>query len=71
MRSIVTDGVAWYVRLSVCHDREPCKNCRTDRDAVWVVDSGGPKEQSIDVLDEGPDPPMNGELGEGEGGGPL
>jgi len=23
---IVTDGVAWSVGLSVCHDREPCKN---------------------------------------------
>jgi len=28
------------VRLSVCHDREPCRNRSTDRDAVWVVDSG-------------------------------
>jgi len=26
MRLIATDGVAWSVRLSVCHDREPCKN---------------------------------------------
>ena len=26
MRSIVTDGVAWSVRLSVCHDREPREN---------------------------------------------
>ena len=21
--------------LSVCHSREPCKNCWTDRDTVW------------------------------------
>jgi len=43
MSPIVTDGVAWSVCRSVCHDREPCKNGRTDQDAVWVVDSGGPK----------------------------
>jgi len=30
------------VGLSVCHDCEPCKNGWSDRDAVWVVDSGGP-----------------------------
>jgi len=29
---------------SVCHTSEPCKNGCTDRDAVWVEDSGGPKE---------------------------
>ena len=47
MPPIVTDGVAWSVGLSVClsvcHDREPCKNRRTDRDTVWVENSGGPK----------------------------
>jgi len=26
----------------VCHDRKPCKNGWTDRNAVWNVDSGGP-----------------------------
>jgi len=31
------------VSLSVCNDREPCKDGWTDRDAVCVVDSGGPK----------------------------
>jgi len=36
---IVTDRVAWYVCLSC----EPS----TDQDAVWDVDSGGPKEPSI------------------------
>jgi len=35
------------VCLSVCHDHEPCKNCWTDRDAVWCMDSGGPKEPYI------------------------
>jgi len=47
MRPIATDRVAWSVGLSVCHDREPCKNRYTDRDAVWGVDSGGPKEAYI------------------------
>jgi len=32
---------------SVCHTGEPCKNGRTDRGAVWVEDSGGPKEPRI------------------------
>jgi len=27
--------------------RELCKNGLTDRDAVWVVDSGGPKEACV------------------------
>ena len=31
----------------VCHDREPCQNGRTDRDALSVVDSGGPKKPRI------------------------
>jgi len=49
MRSIVTDRVAsWSVGRSVCwsacHTSEPCKNGWTDRDAVWVEDSGGPRE---------------------------
>ena len=35
------------VDLSVCHDREPCKNGWTDWDAVWVVDSGGSKEACV------------------------
>jgi len=29
---------------SVCHVSEPCKNSWTDRDAIWVVYSGGPKK---------------------------
>ena len=48
MRPIDADRVAWSVRRSVyglvCHDRELCKNGRTNRDAVWDMDSGGPKE---------------------------
>jgi len=58
MRPIVTDGVAWSVCLSVgwsfCHNLEPCKNGWTDRDAIWGVDSGWPREPRIRW---GPDPP--------------
>ena len=32
------------VGLSVCHSSEPCENNSTDRDAVWVEDSGWPKK---------------------------
>jgi len=35
------------VCLSICHSSETCKNGWTDRDAVWVVDSGGPKKPCI------------------------
>jgi len=62
MWPIVTDGVAslaWYVCLSVgpsvmimswCRGLAHliiCKDGWTDRDAVWNVDSGGPKEPRI------------------------
>ena len=33
--------------LSVEHNREPYKNGRTDRDVVWVVDSGRTKETLV------------------------
>ena len=46
MQSIAT-GVQQFVGVSVGPDREPCKNGRTDRDAVWDVDSGVPKEPCI------------------------
>jgi len=39
--------VCLSVCLSVCHTSEPCKDGCTDRDAVWVQDSGGPKEPYI------------------------
>jgi len=35
------------VRRLVCHDREPCKNGWNDRDGVWHVDSGVPKEACV------------------------
>jgi len=41
--SVVCRSVCW----SVCHASEPCKNCCTDRDAVWVEDSGEPREPCI------------------------
>jgi len=43
----VTDAVTCSVGLSVCHDHKPCKNGWTVWDAVWVVDSGGPKEPCV------------------------
>ena len=30
---------------SVCHTSKPCENGRTDRNAVWVEDSDGPKKE--------------------------
>jgi len=51
MWPIGTDWVAWSVGvsvcLSVCHTSEPCKNCWNDPDAIWIEDSGGPKEPFI------------------------
>jgi len=35
------------VCLSVCNDHEPSKNSWTAQDAIWVVDSGGPKKLYI------------------------
>jgi len=46
------DWVAWSVWQSVfqsvCHSSEPCKNGWSDQDAVWVIDSVGPKEAVLD-----------------------
>jgi len=41
----------------------PCKNGCTDRDTVWVEDSGRPRNH---VLDRGPDPHGKGQF-EGKG----
>jgi len=46
---------------SACHDREPCKNGWTDRDAVLVLDSGGPKEPCRPIR-LGPYPPREGAI---------
>ena len=39
------------VYRSVCHTSQPCKDGCTDRDAVWVLGSDGPRNH---VLDGGP-----------------
>jgi len=49
---------------SVCNTSEPCKDGCTDRDAVWVKGSGGPKEPCIRW---GPDPPWEGVILRGKG----
>jgi len=68
MRPVVTDRVAWSVGLSLGHTSEPCKNGCTDQDAVWVGDSGGPKEPCIRW---GADPPMGRGNFEGGKGSPI
>ena len=35
------------VCLLVCHDHQSCKNRWTDWHAIWVIDSGGPKEPRV------------------------
>ena len=55
--SVVCRSVCLPVCRSVCHTSEPCKNGSTDRDAVCVVDSGGPREPCIRW---GPDPQWEG-----------
>ena len=47
---------------------EPCKNGITERDAVCVEDSGGPRNH---VLDWGPDPPWEGAILSGGKGRPI
>jgi len=48
MPPIVTDRVAWFVGLSVGLSlSKPCKNFRSDRDAVCIEDLGGPKEPPV------------------------
>jgi len=42
------------VCLSVCHTSDPWKNGCTDQDAVWVGDSGGPKEPRIRWVSRSP-----------------
>jgi len=42
MLPVVTNGVVWFVS----HDCEPCKSSRTDRDAIWDVDSVGSRTRN-------------------------
>jgi len=44
---VVCRSVGRSVCLPVCHSSEPCKNSWTDRDAVWVEDSCGPRQLCI------------------------
>jgi len=39
---------------SVRHTSKPCKNCCTDRDAVWIQDLGRPKEPCIRWVSRSP-----------------
>jgi len=55
MRPIVTDQVAWSVGRLVCHTSELYKNGWTDRDAVWVVGSDGPKKSCVGWGSRSPD----------------
>jgi len=68
MWPIVTNRVEWSVWLSVClsvcHTSERYKNGWTDRDVVWVMDSGEPKEACIRWS---PDPACEGALIRGKG----
>jgi len=48
-------SIASSVGVSVCHTSERCKNGCTDRDAIWVEDSGKPNEQCVRW---GPESPM-------------
>jgi len=43
-RSVSCRSVCLSVCRSVCHTSETSKNGSTDRDAIWVEDSGGPRE---------------------------
>ena len=47
MYSVVCLSVCLFVYLSVAHNHESYRNGWTDPDAVWVVDSGGPKEPFV------------------------
>ena len=49
MRPIAID-VAWSVCVCVClldTSMNPAKTDKTDQDAVWIVDSGGPNKPCI------------------------
>jgi len=41
---------AWSVCLLICHSSEPFNNSSADRHAIWVEDSGGPKESCIVIF---------------------
>jgi len=47
MHACIRGGIACMLQHGLQLYSEPCKNGRTDRDAVWVANSGGPKEPCI------------------------
>ena len=47
---VVNSFTLSVVGLSICHSSEPFNNGSTDRHAVWVEDSGGPKESCIVIF---------------------
>jgi len=48
MRPIVTDGVAWSVGGSVCHDREPCKTAEPIEMPFGMLSGVGPRKHVLD-----------------------
>jgi len=67
MRPIATDGVAWSVCLSVCHDREPAKPAEPIDVPFLIWTRVGPRQH---VLNDGPDSPCEGAILSGGRGGP-
>jgi len=68
MRPIVTDRVAWSVRLSVCHDREPCEKKAEPIEMLFgLLTEVDPTNRA---LDGGPDAPCEGSSVKGERDGP-
>ena len=54
MQPIVIEQIVWSVSRSVWQTSQPCKNGWTNRDSVWVEDSGGLREPCVRWE---PDPP--------------
>jgi len=48
MRPIATDGVVLSVRLSVCHDREPCKATEPIVTPFGMLTRVGPRNYILD-----------------------
>jgi len=48
---VATDGARSVVFVGVGHTDVPCKNGRTDGDAVWMADSIGPGNYLFDGVE--------------------